>query len=276
MSVISFVFHAGSIAAFVLFCLISPNHSGVKTHSGSRVDAYVTLDWLQRPVRNGRKLRISSVRVVLSLTVMEIEIYPLPCALNSMNIHNNHVCSGSIIPWFKSEFVSIFYGARSTAQDLPKPLSLYYWVPVMSNIKTATGCESNRQLQLLVNDPNGNHLVACYMLYVIHKYCLEKKLWTAQRRLCITSNSTAFNDGPDEHILKSVDKLRGIKLYSTYMCQIYSGAWLSSSECPKMWFRHMHIIQRRFYRLYHDEVIRILIINDEPQAFEFVLYTDKV
>ena len=26
----------------------------------------------------------------------------------------------------------------------------------------------------LVKDPNGDNLVAYYMLYVIHKYCLEK------------------------------------------------------------------------------------------------------
>ena len=42
---------------------------------------------------------------------------------------------------------AIFYEAPSTAQDFPEPSSLWgsTLVPVLSNIKTATGCESNRQ-----------------------------------------------------------------------------------------------------------------------------------
>ena len=50
------------------------------------------------------------------------------------------------------EWVPIFYEVRSTAQvwAYPSlhPFGVVHWVPVLSNIKTATGCESNRQLQL--------------------------------------------------------------------------------------------------------------------------------
>ena len=69
----------------------------------------------------------------------------------------------------------IFYEARSTAQGLPEPSSLrvVHWVPVLSNIKTATGCESNRQLQL--------------------ELCL-------QGQLCITTNPTVFKDGLGTYI----------------------------------------------------------------------------
>ena len=49
------------------------------------------------------------------------------------------------------------------------PFGVICWVPVLSNIKTATGCESNKQLQLLT-------------------------VFTA------TSKSTAFKDGPNTWI----------------------------------------------------------------------------
>ena len=55
------------------------------------------------------------------------------------------------VPGSSPKWVLIFYEARSTAQGLPEPLSLRcstLGIPVLSNIKTATGCESNRQLQL--------------------------------------------------------------------------------------------------------------------------------
>ena len=40
------------------------------------------------------------------------------------------------------------------------PLGVVHWVPVLSNIKTATGCESNRQLQLctVFAGPSGNYI----------------------------------------------------------------------------------------------------------------------
>ena len=55
------------------------------------------------------------------------------------------------IPSLSPEWVNILK-AQSTAQGYPNPsLHLFvvvHWVPVLLNIKTATGCESNRQLQL--------------------------------------------------------------------------------------------------------------------------------
>ena len=66
------------------------------------------------------------------------------------------VCNSSLVitildcglggPCSSPEWVTIFYEALSTAQGLP--FRVVHWVPVLSNIKTATGCESNRQLQL--------------------------------------------------------------------------------------------------------------------------------
>ena len=41
-------------------------------------------------------------------------------------------------------------GCEDRARAYPSlhPFGVVHWVPVLSNIKTATGCESNRQLQL--------------------------------------------------------------------------------------------------------------------------------
>ena len=68
----------------------------------------------------------------------------------------------------------IFFDARSTAQGLPEPSSLrgstlHALVPVLSNIKTATGCESNVE--------------SCNF-----ELC-------SQGLLRITINSTVFEDG---------------------------------------------------------------------------------
>ena len=55
------------------------------------------------------------------------------------------------VPGSSPEWVPIFYEARSTAHGLPEPSFLRgstLGTRDLSNIKTATGCESNRQLQL--------------------------------------------------------------------------------------------------------------------------------
>ena len=60
--------------------------------------------------------------------------------------------------WF--ELVPIFYETRHRAYPSLHPLGVVHWVPVLSNIKTATGCESNRQLQLwtVFAGPSGNYI----------------------------------------------------------------------------------------------------------------------
>ena len=79
---------------------------------------------------------------------------PLSC------LSRSPVCSGSIVvttldcgprgSWFKSRVgTNILWGLRRAYPSLHS-FGVVHWVPVLSNIKTATGsgCESNRQLQL--------------------------------------------------------------------------------------------------------------------------------
>ena len=72
------------------------------------------------------------------------------------------VCSGSIISghysrlWTRRFMVRVPSGCHYSmrldrlhrAYQSLHPFAVVHWVPVLSNIKTATGCESNRQLQL--------------------------------------------------------------------------------------------------------------------------------
>ena len=97
------------------------------------------------------------------------------------------VCSGSMVHgyyfglWTRRSRVRVLSGCQYSmrldrlhrAYPNLHPFGVVHWVPVLSNIKTATGCESNRQLQL--------------------ELCL-------QGRLCITTNPTVFKDGLGTYI----------------------------------------------------------------------------
>ena len=71
------------------------------------------------------------------------------------------LCSGSIVvttldcgpggSWFESWVGANILWGSIDCTELTRaiiPLGIVHWVPVLSNIKTANGCESNRQLQL--------------------------------------------------------------------------------------------------------------------------------
>ena len=82
------------------------------------------------------KSALSRVRCMCAVCIGRIVVTTLDC--------------GSGGPGFKSGWVPICCKARSTAQGLSEPSSIRGSTsePVQPNIKTATGCKSNRQLQL--------------------------------------------------------------------------------------------------------------------------------
>ena len=118
----------------------------------------------QQPIAD-RRLRTFSYLINLTRFILTpAPPPPLPSIMLVSNLQTltAHYRSGSIMvttldcgpggSWFESRSsgcqYSMWLDRLHRAYPSLHPFGVVHWVPVLSNIKTATGCESNRQLQL--------------------------------------------------------------------------------------------------------------------------------
>ena len=102
---------------------------------------------------HSRVLRVTDDCVLLNFTISQLLRF-----LRSTNpLQSIAMCSGYYSGlWTRRFLVRVPSGCQYSmrldrlhrAYPILHPFGVVYWVPVLSNIKTATGCEWNRQLQL--------------------------------------------------------------------------------------------------------------------------------